>query len=242
VHGVGSRNKLTPSHARHYPSDDVLDRLGRAICAVECLPRKELHEAWEIATRVRGRFALGAHRDARGGVDAREARAAVRIVDLCCGFGLLAQVMVILDEADTAVAVDRKLPPNHVKVRDAIDRAFPQVLLRERVRFVEAKLEDVAATLTARDIVVSSHACGALTDDVIAHAVNAGARVAVVPCCHRHRARTDLAEWNDPGLAMDIERVARLRMLGYDVAMDTIPVEVSPQNRLLLGTPHGFPA
>ena len=34
------------------------------------------------------------------------------------------------------------------------------------------------------DIVVSVHACGALTDLVLARAVNARARVAVLPCCH----------------------------------------------------------
>jgi hypothetical protein len=56
MHGVGSRNKLTPAHAHHYPSDSMLDVLGRALCTVGRLPRKELHEAWEIATRVRDHF------------------------------------------------------------------------------------------------------------------------------------------------------------------------------------------
>ena len=216
MHGVGSRNKLTPSHARLYPGESMLDALGRAICAVDCLPRKELHEAWEMATRVRERF--------RGG----------RVIDLCSGFGLLAQVMLLLDDTSSeAVAVDVKLPPNHGKVRDAVAGAFPRV--RDRVRFVQAPLASVP--IAPDDVVVSAHACSTLTDDVLARAVDAGARVAVVPCCHAFRWRTDLAAWDDPALAIDIERTARLRALGYDVVTDTIPAEVSPKNRLLLAAP-----
>lgn len=216
MHGVGSRNKLTPWHARHYPGASMLDVLGRALCTARCLPRKELHEAWEMATRVRRRF--------RGG----------RVVDLCSGFGLLAQVMLLLDEESReAIAVDVKLPPNHVRVRDAVAEAFPQ--LRGRVRFVQAPLESIA--LTAGDVVVSAHACGSLTDDVLAHAVEAGARVAVLPCCHAYRYRADLAHEPDPALAMDVERAARLRELGFLVVTDAIPADVSPKHRLLLGAP-----
>ena len=31
----------------------LFDRIARAVCAAECLPRKELYEAWEMARRVR---------------------------------------------------------------------------------------------------------------------------------------------------------------------------------------------
>lgn len=218
MHGVGSRNKLTPSHRRLYPGATMLDELGRTICSVGCLPRKELHEAWEMAERVRARF--------RGG----------RVVDLCSGFGLLAQLLLLLDDTSAeAVAVDVKLPPNHGRIQDALAGAFPR--LRGRVRFVQAPLAAIA--LSAEDLVVSSHACGSLTDDVVGRAVEAGARVAVLPCCHATRARTDLLGWPDPALAMDLERAARLRTLGYSVWTEAIPEEVSPKNRLLLGTPAG---
>src|SRR5688572_22783364 len=146
VHGVGSRNKLQTSKIGLYPSDSMLDVLGRAICSVGCLPRKELHEAWEMAVRVREHF--------RGG----------RVVDLCASFGVLAQVMLLLDDtASEAFAVDVRIAPNHSKVNAAITHAFPS--LRDRVRFVQGRLESVA--LRADDVVVSSHACGSLTDDVL---------------------------------------------------------------------------
>ncbi len=214
MHGVGSRNKLTPAHARLYPGTSLLDALGRALCTARCLPRKELHEAWEMARRVRERF--------RGG----------RVVDLCAGFGVLAQVLLLVDEAAThAVAVDKRLPLNHRRVHDALAGAFPR--LRGRVSFVQAPLQRVV--LERGDLVVSAHACGALTDDVLAHAVDAGARVAVLPCCHASRWRPELAGHPDPARAMDDERAERLGAIGYRVWTETIPVEVSPKNRLLLG-------
>jgi len=216
MHGVGSRNKLTPSHARLYPGDSDLDVLGRAVCALGCLPRKEIHEAWEMASRVRTHF--------RGG----------RVVDLCCGFGLLAQVLLLLDDTFTeAVAVDVKLPPNHGKVHDAVAGAFPHIA--GRVRFVQAPLKSI--DIDSSDLVVSAHACGSLTDDVLARAAEAGARVAVLPCCHEYRYRTDLAGHPDPALVIDLERALRLRALGHEVWTLNIPAAVSPKNRLLLGAP-----
>jgi SAM-dependent methyltransferase len=216
MHGVGSRNKLTPSHARLYPGSSTLDVLGRALCAVGCLPRKELHEAWEMGSLVT--------RHLRGG----------RVVDLCCGYGLLAQVMLMLDDTFTeAVAVDVKLPPNHKKVHEALARDFPAV--RDRVRFVQAPLHEV--TLASEDLVVSAHACGGLSDDVLARAAQVGARVAVLPCCHHSRRRTELVALADPTLAMDEERVERLRARGYGAALLSIPKDVSPKNRLVIGAP-----
>lgn len=216
MHGRGSRNKLTPWHAQFYPGTNMLDELGRALCSVKRLPRKELHEAWEMAALVRRWFPGG------------------RVVDLCAGFGLLAQVMLLIDDSSVeAVAVDVRLPPNHGKVHDAVARAFPRI--RDRVRFVQAQLDRVA--LSADDVVVSSHACGSLTDDVLARAVDAGARVAVLPCCHAHRYRADLAEHPDPALAMDLERAARLGELGLHAWMASIPADVSAKNRVLLAAP-----
>jgi hypothetical protein len=217
VHGPGSRNKLTPSHARHYPGDAPLDVAGRALCAVHCLPRKELHEAYEMALRVSARSVHGG-----------------RVVDLCCGHGLLAQLLLVLDARFThAVAVDRWLPKNHAIVHAALVGAFPS--LAGRVAFVQAALHE--ADVGAADIVVSSHACGPLTDDVLARAVEAGACVAVLPCCHHTRPRDDLRGHDDPAAVIDDERVQRLRARGYVVDVDAIPADVSPKNRLLLARP-----
>ncbi len=221
MHGKGSRNKLTPSHARLYPDDGTLDRLGRAICAVECLPRKELHEAWEMAQVVRAAFRDdGAHRR--------------RLVDLCSGYGLLAQVALLVDDTfEAAVAVDAKLPANHLKVHRVVLAEFPA--LAGRVEFRQERLESFA--LRNDDVVVSAHACGSLTDRVLQRASSVGARVAVLPCCHWFRYRDDLAAHADPALAIDTARIERLRASGYSVSTGSIPEDVSPMNRVLIGAP-----
>ena len=62
-----------------------------------------------------------------------------------------------------------------------------------------------AVDIVDTDIVVSSHACGALTDLVLARAAAARARVAVMPCCHDLDAGDDggLSGWVDGALAID---------------------------------------
>ena len=221
MHGPGSRNKLSPSHARHYPGDGLLDTLGRAICAVDCLPRKELHEAWEMATRIRSWLA---------------ATPTGRVVDLCAGYGLLAQVLLLLDDdvRSTALAVDIRLPKNHVLVHGAVIARFPN--LAGRVTFQRARLEDVA--LGVDDVIVSAHACGALSDAVLSRAAAVGARVALLPCCHLTRWRPDLVDRADPAARIDEERAMWLVARGYDVIVDAILANISAKNRLLLGQPR----
>ena len=89
------------------------------------------------------------------------------------------------------------------------------------------------------DVVVSSHACGQLTDLVIERAVAARARVAVLPCCHDLAAcdTGGLAGWVAGPIAVDILRAIRLGQRGYRIWTQTIPATVTPKNRLLLGAP-----
>jgi len=156
-----------------------------------------------------------------------------RVVDLCAGYGLLAQVLLLLDTTmrSTALAVDIRLPKNHVLVHGAVTATFPN--LAGRVTFQQARLADVA--LGAGDIVVSAHACGALSDAVLSRAAAVGARVALLPCCHLTRWRPDLVGDADPAARIDQERSMWLVERGYDVIVDTIPANVSAKNRLLLG-------
>src|SRR6185503_3815667 len=93
--------------------------------------------------------------------------------------------------------------------------------------------------LRAIDVVVSSHACGALTDLILDRAMDAGARVAVLPCCHDVDTcdTGGLTGWVDTALAIDLVRAARLAQRGYQVWTQTIPAEITPKNRLLMACP-----
>jgi hypothetical protein len=122
-------------------------------------------------------------------------------------------------------------------VHQALAAAWPR--LAGRVRFAAIGIED--ARLTAADLVVSCHGCGSLTDVVLERAAAVRARVAVLPCCHDHaRADTgDLEGWMAADLAIDASRAIRLRARGYRIWTKTIPVDVTPRNRLLIGVPIG---
>lgn len=217
-----SRNRLTDNLLHKFSGDTLFDAIARAVCRAGCLPRKELYEAWEVARRVRRRF--------RGG----------RIVDLACGHGLLAQILLLLDDSSSqALAVDRQIPKSAATLATSLSDAWPR--LQDRIQFIEADLREVQ--LHHDDVIVSAHACGGLTDLILERAVEAGARVAVLPCCHdlRNADLGGLEGWMDGPLAMDAVRVSRLRSQGYRVFTQQIPGDITPKNRLLLAEPVAKP-
>ena len=211
-----SRNRLTPRDLPRFPSESLFDRIARAVCRTECLPRKELYEAWEVARRTRRRF--------RGG----------RVIDLACGHGLVAHLMLVLDDTSPcALAIDTRIPESAELLAAELARTWPR--LAGRVAFEERPLAGVA--LTPEDVVVSVHACGGLTDDVLGAAIQARSRVVVLPCC-QVVSPSPLDGWLDGPLAVDIARAQRLVAAGYDVMTQTIAAEITPKNRLLLGAPR----
>ncbi|MDP2054289.1 MAG: methyltransferase [Acidobacteriota bacterium] len=229
-----SKQRLTDRDLDRFPGETLFDGIARAVCHAGCLPRKELYEAWEVARRARRLF--------RGG----------RVVDLGAGHALLGQILLLLDDTSpNVVAVDTHLPSSCAKLHEVLVQSWPR--LAGRVAFEMQPLD--AIELHQDDLVVSSHACGALTDVVLARAVAARARVAVLPCCHHvvvgggnpflsAEARSakveglpDLSGWLDGPLAIDVMRAVRLEREGYRVWTQTIPADVTPKNRLMLASP-----
>ena len=214
-----SKNRLTPGQQTLFPSDTLFDKIARAVCRAGTLPRKELHEAWETARRIRRKF--------RGG----------RIVDMACGHGLLAHILLILDDSSPgAIAVDKRIPDNARHLSQILMAAWPR--LENRIEFISSRVEDIP--LQPGDLVVSAHACGPLTDNIIHQAVAARTRVAVLPCCHDLKTCDPgpLKSWMSPGLAIDALRALRLQDQNYKVTTAAIPREITPKNRLIMGDPR----
>jgi hypothetical protein len=223
VFDPSSKSRLTTHDLHRFSGGTLFDRIARVVCGAGCLPRKELFEAWEVARRVRRRF--------RGG----------RVVDLCAGHGLLGQLMLLLDDSSPgAVIIDPSLPPSSRVLHRALTADWPK--LDGRVVFRDSVLADVE--LRATDVVVSIHACGNLTDRVIALSLAAETRLAVLPCCH-HLDGADtgnLTGWLGGPLAVDVMRASRVRAAGWRVWTQTIPAGITPQNRLLMAEPQLRPA
>ena len=159
-------------------------------------------------------------------------------MDLAAGHALLAHALLILDASSPcALAVDAALPPSSARLHEALVQAWPR--LSGRVEFVKAPFDDVE--IRSSDVVVSSHACGALTDRVLDRALAARARVAVLPCCHNLATNDagELAGWIDRTVAVDVVRAMRLRAEGYRIWTQAIPASITPKNRLLIGAPPG---
>ncbi len=215
---LSSRSVLSSCDLARFTSESLFDRVARALCRAECLPRKELYESWHVAKRVRRRV--------RGG----------RVLDLAAGHGLTAFLMLLLDSsARDATAVDIRVPASAARVAEALCAQWPR--LHSRVAFVAADLRDAHAL--AGDVLIAVHACGTLTDDVIQLALARRAAVAVLPCCHdlKRCASGNLAGWINGPLAIDVMRAHTLRSAGYELNASHIPEAITPHNRLLIGWP-----
>ena len=213
-----ARHRLTHFNLKRFPADTFHDRLARAVCRAECLPRKEFYETWEVVKRIRRRF-----RDRP-------------VVEFAAGHGFLAALMVLLEDAiPRAMCTDVTKPPSHDRLLHVLVREWPR--LQGRVTYLEKRISEV--DLTPDSLAVSVHACGGLTDQVLDRALAARAAVAVLPCCQSFAKGDDagLSGWMDTALAIDAARAARLSAAGYRVVTTTIPEEITPKNRLLMGWP-----
>jgi hypothetical protein len=109
-----------------------------------------------------------------------------------------------------------------------------------------ANLEDITKIkeiVPSKDSIITAvHACGSLTDKVISIAINSRMPFAVVPCCHPSDDSTYLsseiiASFPDPSQAIDAIRLYNAKSQGYEVALRTIPKEVTEKNRIIIGNP-----
>src|SRR5207244_11407889 len=84
-----------------------------------------------------------------------------RVIDLGAGHGLLAQLMLLLDDSSsTALAVDKTVPLSSARLHQVLVQACPR--LSGRIAFVASPFEDVEILPT--DVVVSILAFCSLTD------------------------------------------------------------------------------
>ena len=171
------------------------------------------------------------------------------VKDLCSGHGLTGMLFAAcnppgrLKASMRVLLVDQSEPQSHSILRDLISEVCPWVN-QDTVQFFEADLDDyVTKSLSdvATDeasIIISTHACGSLTDDVIRYAVESrAASVSVMPCCYTGTAKgTPYGVQRMLGVSAsaDILRSFLLHDAGYHVDFAAIPKAITPMNRLIV--------
>lgn len=217
-----SRSRLHPGLAFHFPSENVHDRIGRAVCEARCLARKEFFESWSFVHRVRR------HLDAPV------------VWDLCSGHGLVAFLLALLEPGVEKVrCVDRRRPRNHDRLRAALSTIDAGRVAK--VVFDEMEVEDLEPP-SERVFVTAVHACGRRTDRAIDLALAARASIAALPCCHESAYLIERGELPEALLAriskrdaVDAARMFKLARAGYDVRSRKVDDDVTAQADLILG-------
>ena len=230
---VGGRTKLRPRDKDFFAQKPpgLFREAALVVCDLGLMPRKELYECWEVASRVHAHFPT-----------------APAVADLAAGHGLLAWMLLLQGRSSgrRVVCVDKRMPASAEAVAAAFTARWPD--LEGRALYVEGDLARVAPDEDT--LLTALHACGPLTDAVLALSIRAGCAAAVVPCCH------SLRKFDPPpelGLdadalkvaaaavgavdAIDACRAARLRAHGFEVSMAHVDPRITPYNKILLSTP-----
>ena len=152
------------------------------------------------------------------------------------------------------VLVDRFEPQSHAILKDCIAEVCPWIgggtTGTDAIRFVPSTLEDFFAQQTNKEdgtnnnnndasVVISTHACGSLTDQVLEYAVHCqSAAIAVMPCCYTGTDRGapyGIRRALGVSMAADVRRSCFLQdTCAYHVDFATIPKTITPMNRIIV--------
>ncbi len=236
-----SKHKLKLRDFVRFADDESLlfRELASVVCRVGVLPEKELFECWQMAELVHREFSETLH-----------------VVDMAAGHGLLGWMLVLLGYYDktpvqrTAVCVDIEKSGSAVRLADAFRERWPE--LSGSVYFVECRIDSVKASEGSSTLFVATHACGALSDQVILSAAASGSSIAIMPCCHslRNQSQTLAALGEMSGIerdkieanskAIDQFRMKVLETLGYCVIENSISPEISAYHKIIVAKAPPF--
>eukprot|EP00978_Attheya_sp_CCMP212_P008293 scaffold19457_cov49-Attheya_sp.AAC.9 len=222
------------SHANNMPSTDtLLQKIVNHLASRQApVDVKEAAESMEFFLRTRKRL-LESH---------KITNKRVVVYDLCGGHGLSGMLFAACAPSQVVktVVVDPVEPPSFSILRDFILEVCPWMnVVFETCQLEEFQVLPEEEKESTPICIISTHACGSLTDQVLQWGVQYEASaMAVMPCCYTGTStgvpfgirRALGVSW-----AADISRSFYLQQHGYHVDFCTIPSEITPMNRVLLG-------
>lgn len=204
----------------HFSSDSLQEKFLRAIAAERLLPIKEVLESFEFFARI------------------RKSTRRKTVADLCCGHGLVGILFAMFERGvERVILIDQNEPESRQKLITVASKVAPWIT--DKIDNRESKISIEDDWIQPDIAIVSSHACGVLSDLCIDIAIKSGGPIAILPCCYpRAACSAPQSLQTQFGLetAFDIDRTYRLEAAGYRVRWGTIPVEITPMNRIVYGT------
>jgi len=247
--------------------DHLFDEFAQAVCNAGVVARKEVFETWASALYIHSSFLLGGNSSQTD--DTKPVR---RVADIAAGHGLLAWALLVLDDEVqsqrngkndkegnfsfgnrhlTTFCLDVQMPQSAELIQTAMIKQWPH--LESRFDYVEGRLEQLVPHHSC--LLASVHACGILSDVLVATAAKHAVPLAVVPCCHSrkrkvlesvaspyakkeyHKILSHRGSMPDLVDRLDTVRMVALENAGFDVEEFFIPETFTGKNRLILGFP-----
>ena len=149
----------------HFFTDRIQDVLLQELANQRLLPIKEVLESFELFARI------------------RKANRAEVVADLCCGHGCLAFCSPCLSgKVIRVLLIDKDEPDSRKRLLAIATKLAP---------WIADKIENHSQMISVDDdwiqpecSIVSSHACGVLSDLCIEIAIKCGGPLAILPCCY----------------------------------------------------------
>lgn len=241
-----NRNPLGDGQRRFFEgSDGFADRLAMRLCERHYFPKKEFFESLYFSRYAQRRLKR---------LDKDRPWVAL---DIACGHGLTGMLLAAYVRADRLASVhliDPHTPTRSDELTTIFAEMSPQAAARVsripmRLGAWIERIQDEPVLREQRFFWMGCHACGELTDAIIAVAMQRREPFLVMPCCPnrrwkgtwpRHLSRpvvADLSALPDLGMAMDLTRLGRAQSADYRTMMRFIDVEITPHNRVLYGEP-----
>jgi len=237
----------------------ILKRIVEQLAYVDApLDAKEVAESMEFYLRTYKRLLGSCRRQNTNNI--------ITVYDMCAGHGFTGMLYAACNpprnnnkkgNSINIVLVDQTEPPSHQILKDCIAEICPWIAVvdddneknntdeKNKIQFVTATLEEFAAAASSpksssssNNIVLSTHACGSLTDSVIEYCITTNTQaVALMPCCYTG---TDsgvpygIRRALGVSMSADVRRSFVLQNAGYHVDFATIPSEITPMNRIIV--------